>query len=102
MQEKTNVFSAEFKEATEIEIMEEPFTEQENKEAIKNASLNIDAVLGDKVMTIREILNIKSDEIIWLKKTIDEPVVLMSGGRKIANAETTNSNGKLAVKILSF
>jgi flagellar motor switch/type III secretory pathway protein FliN len=102
MQEKTNVYDAEFKDISEIEIEEQVFTEEQNREAIKNSTLKIDAVLGDKVMTIREILEIKPDEIIWLKKTIDEPVLLMSSNRKIADAETTTLNGKLAVKILHF
>lgn len=100
--EKKDVYEMEFKEIKEVVIDHESFTEEDNKEAIKNASLDINAVLGAKTLTIREILDIKVGEVIWLKKTIDEPVILMSNNRKIADAETTTVNGKLAVKILDF
>ena len=100
--EKKDIYEMEFKDVAEIAIKEEVFSEESNKDAIRNASLHVDAVLGAKKMTIKEILNIKTDEVIWLKKNIDEPVILMSGNRKIANAETTTINGKLAVKILDL
>lgn len=100
--EKKDIYEMEFKDVKDIEIEEVVFTEDANKDAIRNASLHVDAVLGAKKMTIKEILNIKTDEIIWLKKNIDEPVILMSNNKKIANAETTTINGKLAVKILDF
>lgn len=100
--EKKDVYEMEFKEIKEVVIDHESFTEEDNKGAIKNASLDINAVLGAKTLTIREILDIKVGEVIWLKKTIDEPVILMSNNRKIADAETTTVNGKLAVKILDF
>ena len=100
--EKKDIYEMQFKDVKEINIKENTFGEEANKEAIRNASLHVDAVLGAKRMTIKEILNIKTDEVIWLKKNIDEPVILMSGNKKIANAETTTINGKLAVKILDI
>lgn len=100
--DKKDIYEMEFKDVKDINIKPEVFTEDMNKEAIRNATLHVDAVLGAKRMTIKEILNIKTDEIIWLKKSIDEPVILMSGNRKIADAETTTINGKLAVKILDI
>lgn len=102
--EKKDVFEMEFKEITDrdIDIDVNSFTDEENKQAIQNASLDINAVLGAKTLTIREILEIKAGEVIWLKKTIDEPVCLMSNNSKIADAETTTLNGKLAVKVIDF
>lgn len=100
--EKKDVFEIEFKEITDINIDVDSFTEDENKVAIQNASLDINAVLGAKTLTIREILEIKAGEVIWLKKTIDEPVYLMSNNSKIADVETTSINGKLAVKVIDF
>lgn len=100
--EKKDVFEIEFKEITDINIDADSFTEDENKVAIQNASLDINAVLGAKTLTIREILEIKAGEVIWLKKTIDEPVYLMSNNSKIADVETTSVNGKLAVKVIDF
>lgn len=100
--EKKDVFEMEFDEIVEKDIDEDSFTDEENKRAIQNAFLDINAVLGAKVLTIREILEIKKDEIIWLKKTIDEPVYLMSNNRKIADVETTSINGKLAVKVINL
>lgn len=100
--EKKDIYEIEFKDVKDINVKEEAFGEEVNKDAIRNASLRVDAVLGAKKMTIKEILNIKTGEVILLKKNIDEPVILMSGNRKIADAETTTINGKLAVKILDF
>lgn len=100
--EKKDVFEIEFKEITDINVDVDSFTEDENKIAIQNASLDISAVLGAKTLTIREILDIKAGEVIWLKKTIDEPVYLMSNNSKIADVETTSINGKLAVKVIDF
>lgn len=98
--EKKDVYEMEFKEIKDVVIDPDSFTDEDNKRAIKNASLDINAVLGAKTLTIREILDITVGEVIWLKKTIDEPVILMSNNRKIADAETTTVNGKVAVKIL--
>lgn len=100
--EKKDIYEIEFKDVKDINVKEEAFGEEVNKDAIRNASLRVDAVLGAKKMTIKEILNIKTGEVILLKKNIDEPVILMSRNRKIADAETTTINGKLAVKILDF
>ena len=98
--EKKDVYEMEFQEIKDVVIEEDSFSVEDNKRAIKNASLTVNAVLGAKTMTIREILSIKPDEVIMLKKTIDEPVILTSNNRKIADAETTIVNGKIAVKIL--
>lgn len=100
--EKKDVFEMEFEEIVEENIDEYSFTDEENKIAIQNASLDISAVLGAKTLTIREILDIKQGEVIWLKKTIDEPVYLMSNNSKIADVETTTVNGKLAVKVIDL
>lgn len=100
--EKKDIYEIEFKDVKDINVKEGAFSEEVNKDAIRNASLHVDAVLGAKKMTIKEILNIKTGEVILLKKNIDEPVILMSRNRKIADAETTTINGKLAVKILDF
>ena len=100
--EKKDVFEVEFEEITDVHVDNYSFTDEENKNAIQNASLDLNAVLGAKTLTIREILEIKPDEIIWLKKTIDEPVYLMSNNSKIADVETTSVNGKLAVKVIDF
>lgn len=100
--EKKDVYEFEFEEITDVNVDNESFTVEDNKKAIQNATLDIEVVLDNKILTIKDVINMKSGDILWLKKTIDEPVYLTSNGKKIAEAETTKVNNSLAVKILNL
>lgn len=101
--ENKEVYEAGFREVNKEEIVEGPITDKDNLNTIKNASLNIDAVLGSKKLTIAEIMKMKVDDVIVLEKTVDEPITLMSNGKKIAEVETTpNTNNKLTVEVFNI
>ncbi len=60
------------------------------------------AVLGKKVTTIKEIISLKKGQVLELNRFPNEAIDLVANGRLIAKGELVEIDGKLGVRIIKI
>ncbi len=94
---KERLYEVEFESLNEKEI--EDF---ENKTPILNAKLDVSVTIGSCKKSIKDILNFKNGDIIYLNKTVDEDLDININNKNIATGESIKVNDKISVRILDF
>ena len=73
-------------------------------ESFWNISVDIQAVLGSTALTVRQLLELESEQVLPLDRGMEEPLDLMVNGRVIAKAElekdAANRLGLRVVEVL--
>jgi len=62
----------------------------------------ISVQLGSRVMTIREILQLKKNSIVQLPKSAGENVDILVNGRMVAYGEVLDLEGKAGIRLTDF
>ncbi len=58
--------------------------------------------LGNRVMTIREILQLKKNSIVQLSKSAGENVDILVNGRLVAYGEVLDMEGSAGIRVTDF
>ncbi len=64
-----------------------------------DVTMPISVQLGQTVMSIRELLNLKKGKLVQLKRMAGEPVDVFISGKLLAKGEITVVDDKLSVRI---
>lgn len=94
---KENLYEVEFEALSKKEIT--PF---ESNGAILNSKLDVSVNLGKCKKSIKNILNLKEGDIIFLDKTLDENLDIYVNDKCIAIGESIKIEDKISVKITEF
>lgn len=87
----------------EFETLEEKQIEAfENKAAILNAKLDMSVVIGKCEKRIKDIIDLKVGDVIYLDKDIDEDLDIEINNKNIAKGETIKLDEKISVRISEF
>ena len=74
----------------------------DNQEAIINASVDLDATIGSTTKTIRDMWELKVDDIILFNKKSEELYDIRVNEIKFAEGETLYMDGKLCIRLLQL
>ena len=58
--------------------------------------------LGRKKMLLRNIANLKTDDIVDLEQTVDAPLNIVVGGKNLAKGELVMVNGRVGLRIVEM
>lgn len=73
------------------------------RRTIFNVPVTVTVSLGQKRMTVQEILQLQTDSVIALSSRVEDPVSLYIDGRLIARGELIETEqGQIAVKIVEI
>lgn len=87
----------------EFETLEKKQIEAfENKSAILNAKLDMSVVIGKCEKSIKDIIDLKVGDIIYLDKTVDEDLDIEINNKNVAKGETIKLDEKISVRISEF
>ena len=64
-----------------------------------DVELNVLLRFGQRQLTLREVLELKSGSVIELDRRVDEPVELLLDGRVIARGEAAIVNGNYGLRV---
>ncbi|MDU4950809.1 MULTISPECIES: FliM/FliN family flagellar motor switch protein [Clostridium] len=94
---KEKVYEVEFESLNIKEV--EKF---ENNKAVLNAKVDVSVTIGSYRGTIKDVLDLKEGDIIYLNKTVDEDLDININGKNIALGESLKVDDKMSVRILDF
>ena len=70
-----------------------------NINMLLDVTMPISVQLGQTIMSIRELLNLKKGKLVQLKRMAGEPVDVFIAGKLLAKGEITVVDDKLSVRI---
>ncbi|MDM8313387.1 flagellar motor switch protein FliN/FliY [Clostridium cadaveris] len=94
---KEKVYEVEFESLNIKEV--EKF---ENNKAVLNANVDVSVTIGSCRGTIKDVLDLKEGDIIYLNKTVDEDLDININGKNVALGESLKVDDKMSVRILDF
>lgn len=94
---KERLYEVEFEPLNKKEI--EAF---ENKSAILNAKLDVSVTMGTCKSSIKDIINLKDGDIIYLNKSVDDDLDISINNKNIALGEPIKVDDKISIRISEF
>ncbi|WP_040191236.1 FliM/FliN family flagellar motor switch protein [Clostridium culturomicium] len=94
---KEKLYEVEF-ESFKIKEIEE----FNDKSAILNAKLEVSVTMGSCKTSIKDILDLKTGDIIVLDKTMDEDLDININSKTVALGEPIKVDDKISVRLLDF
>lgn len=94
---KEKLYEVEFESLESKEI-----DDFENKSAVMNAKLDISVTIGSCKKSIKDILNLKSGDVIYLNKTVDEGLDININNKNVATGETVKLDDKVSIRLSEF
>lgn len=76
-----------------------PITEKEKLDLIMDIPLEISVIMGEKKMTVNELLELRSGTLIELKKLVDEPVDIYVKGKLLARGVIISIDENFGVRL---
>lgn len=73
--------------------------EQPNLELVLDVELDVTLRFGQRMMTLREVLDLTSGSVIELDRQVDEPVELLLEGKVIARGEAVVVDGNYGLRV---
>ena len=74
----------------------------DNQKAIVNSNVDLDATIGSTTKTIKDMWELKVDDVILFDKKTDELYDIRVNEVKFANGETLYIDGKLCIRLLQL
>ena len=72
---------------------------ESNLNLVLNVELNVTLRFGQRLLTLREVLDLTTGSVIELDSQIDEPVELLLDGKVIAHGEAVVIDGNYGLRI---
>lgn len=94
---KERLYEVEFEPLNKKEI--EAF---DNKSAILNAKLDVSVTMGTCKSSIKDIINLKDGDIIYLNKSVDDDLDISINNKNIALGEPIKVDDKISIRISEF
>lgn len=64
--------------------------------------VQLSVVMGRKQLTVKDLLEFQSGQVLDLERQPNEPVDLMAGGKVVGKGDLVVVDGKLGIRILQF
>jgi len=77
----------------------DPTIDPTNLSLMLDVELNVLLRFGQRQLTLREVLDLKSGSVIELDRRVDEPVELLLDGRVIARGEAAIVDGNYGLRV---
>jgi flagellar motor switch protein FliN/FliY len=72
---------------------------KDNLGLLMNVELNVTMRFGQRLLTLREVLDLTSGSVIELDRQVEEPVELLLEGRVIARGEAVIVDGNYGLRV---
>jgi len=76
-----------------------PWREQVNLDLVMDVELSVTLRFGQRLLTLREVLELTSGSVVELDRQVDEPVELLLEGKVIARGEAVVIDGNYGLRV---
>ena len=73
--------------------------EQVNLDLVMDVELNVTLRFGQRLLTLREVLDLTSGSVVELDRQVEEPVELLLEGKVIARGEAVVIDGNYGLRV---
>lgn len=94
---REKLYEVEF-EALKVKEIEE----FDNKDAILNANLEVSVTVGKCKTSVKDILDLKVGDILFLDKTVDEDLDININSKTVAYGEPIKVDDKISIRLTEF
>lgn len=70
-----------------------------NLNMLKHVNVTLDVRVGNATLSVADLFNLKSGNVIALDRDVDEPIELLLGGKLIAVGHLAVSDNQLGIRI---
>ena len=70
-----------------------------NLDLVLNVELNVTLRFGQRLLTLREVLDLATGSVVELDRQVDEPIELLLDGRVIARGEAVVIDGNYGLRV---
>lgn len=75
---------------------------KENMEVIKNVRVDLEVYLGGTELTVKDLFDLKPDEVLKLDKNINDPIDLLLDGNVVAHGQLVAVDDNFGIRILEI
>jgi len=79
-----------------------PSSDSTNLQLVLDLPLNLSVELGERTLTVQEVLQLSRGKVVELEKLAGEPLDILLNGRLIARGEAVVVNERFGVRILEI
>ena len=90
---------ADAKDDAVVESETKPAVEHVNLDLVMDVELNVTLRFGQRLLTLREVLDLTSGSVIELDRQVEEPVELLLEGKVIARGEAVVIDGNYGLRV---
>ena len=73
--------------------------EAKNLDLVLNVELNVTLRFGQRLLTLREILDLTTGSVVELDRQVEEPIELLLDGKVIARGEAVVIDGNYGLRV---
>ena len=77
----------------------DPARDQVNLDLVMDVELNVTLRFGQRLLTLREVLDLTSGSVVELDRQVEEPVELLLEGKVIARGEAVVIDGNYGLRV---
>ena len=77
----------------------EPMRETANLDLVMDVELNVTLRFGQRLLSLREVLDLNTGSVIELDRQVEEPVELLLEGKVIARGEAVVIDGNYGLRV---
>lgn len=92
-------------EETDLPEEAEELADPASQEALRmtaDVPVQLIAVLGKKTISVKDLVGLKTGQVLDLARPVNEVVDLIAGGKLVAKGELVDIDGKLGVKVIKM
>src|SRR5579875_3284494 len=72
---------------------------ERNLDLVLNVELNVTLRFGQRVLTLREVLDLATGSVVELDRQVEEPIELLLDGKVIARGEAVVVDGNYGLRV---
>ncbi len=76
-----------------------PAAQEPNLDLVLNVELNVTLRFGQRLLALREVLDLTTGSVVELDRQVDEPIELLLDGKVIARGEAVVIDGNYGLRV---
>lgn len=85
--------------AESMNLSPSPPAEAKNLDLVLNVELNVTLRFGQRLLTLREVLDLTTGSVVELDRQVEEPIELLLDGKVIARGEAVVIDGNYGLRV---
>ena len=86
-------------EAGVVSSLPAPSNETKNLDLVLNVELNVTLRFGQRLLSLREVLDLTTGSVVELDRQVEEPIELLLDGKVIARGEAVVIDGNYGLRV---